>query len=181
MIISRTALPNSSLLYSIDKKYDYIDGFQASFTDAKSNLTVCEVAKAFLLSAPKWVQHLVTARNKIVGIFGLKVSRNADRSELVKNFNCEKGEQIGLFKVLGKSADEIILGEDDKHLNFRVSLFLERPQIDKQQARLTISTIVLFNNWLGRLYFLPVKPFHRFIVPIMMKGIIRQLQAQHLE
>src|SRR5262252_5602281 len=105
--------------------------------------------KHFWLSTTRWVQHLFTIRNKMVGILGLKVSRNVDRNELVKNFNCDKGEQIGLFKVFGKSADEIILGEDDKHLNFRVSLFLERPQIDKRQARLTVSTAVLFNNWFG--------------------------------
>ena len=179
MTISRTTKPpDNSLLYSIDKKYDYMDGFQTSFTEAKNGVTVCDIAKVFLLSAPRWVQHLFTVRNKMVGIFGLKVSRNVDRNELVKNFNCDKGEQIGLFKVFGKSDDEIILGENDKHLNFRVSLFLDRPQIDKRQARLTISTTVLFNNWLGRLYFLPVKPLHRLIVPRMIKGIVRQLQTQ---
>ena len=178
MTISRAKPPDNSLLYSIDKKYDYMDGFQTSFTEAKNGVTVCDIAKVFLLSAPRWVQHLFTVRNKMVGIFGLKVPRDVDRNELVKSFNCDKGEQIGLFKVFGKSDDEIILGENDKHLNFRVSLFLDRPQIDKRQARLTISTTVLFNNWLGRLYFLPVKPLHRLIVPRMLKEIVRQLQTQ---
>ena len=36
-----------------------------------------------------------------------------------------------------------------------------------------VSTIVRFNNWLGRLYFLPVRPIHRLIVPAMLRNGLR--------
>ncbi len=45
---------------------------------------------------------------------------------------------------------------------------------------LTISTTVQFNNHFGKLYFLLVRPFHRLIVPAMLKGIIRQIETKSL-
>ena len=75
-----------------------------------------------------------------------------------------------MFQVFDKNENELILGEDDKHLNFRISLF-----IDHQSKEIIITTTVIYNNWFGKLYFLPVKPFHRFIVPSMLKAIIKEL------
>jgi hypothetical protein len=41
----------------------------------------------------------------------------------------------------------------------------------------TLTTGVTMHNRLGRFYFALVKPFHRLIVPAMMRGIIRNLQG----
>jgi hypothetical protein len=76
------------------------------------------------------------------------------------------GARAGLFKLYQRTADELLLGEDDKHLNFRVSVLRQH---ESGYDWLMISTVVHFNNWLGRLYFLPVRPFHQRIVPWMMK------------
>ncbi|MHA7058657.1 DUF2867 domain-containing protein [Aquimarina sp. M1] len=86
-------------------------------------------------------------------------------------------EQVGIFKVFERYNHEIILGEDGNHLNFRVSLFLE-PKPDEKKD-FTISIIVNFNNWFGRLYFFPAKPFHKLIVPTMLQGTIKGLTAQN--
>ena len=116
-------------------------------------------------------------RNRIVSIFGLKTPDNVgDIQNKLDNFKCEPGEQLGLFKVFDKRENEIVLGEDDKHLNFRVSLFVEQLHGNEQKKELTITTTVVFNNWFGRLYFLPVRPFHKLIVPTMLKGTIRELE-----
>lgn len=48
--------------------------------------------------------------------------------------------------MFDKNENEIILGEDDKHLNFRVSLFIEQQSNNPQKKDLTISTTVEFNN-----------------------------------
>jgi hypothetical protein len=78
--------------------------------------------------------------------------------------------------VFHKTDHEIILGEDDKHLDFRVSLYLDE-NTETNQKQLTISTLVKFNNIFGKLYFMPVLPFHKLIVPTMLKGIIKQIHA----
>ncbi|MBK8635269.1 MAG: DUF2867 domain-containing protein [Saprospiraceae bacterium] len=116
----------------------------------------------------------------MVSIFGLKTAGDhKDRVSQLENFKWQVGEQLGLFKVYGINDREVVMGEDDKHLNFRVSMFLNEKPGDPAKKQLTISTVVQFNNWFGKLYFLPVRPFHKIIVPVMLKGIIKQLTLKN--
>lgn len=180
MTITKTKIPKSSLLNTNNMTYEYIDSFQGQFIDKFQNIGTTEVGKSFFSSGPKWIDKLFAFRNKLVGLFGLKTSgKLIDRQKMLDNFKCEKGEQMGLFKVFDKSADEIILGEDDKHLNFRVSLYIDHQNENKTDKKLIISTTVKFNNWFGRLYFLLVRPFHKLIVPTMLKGIIKNIEQQN--
>jgi hypothetical protein len=177
MAITKTDLPKLSILNISNKKYDFIDSFKGDLSDENNAINAQKVGRAFFTSSPKWVDKLFTLRNKIVSFFGLKTSGDiGDRQKQLDNFNCEVGEQLGLFKVFSSTENEVVIGEDDKHLNFRVSLFIEKHKTEVNKKTVTISTIAEFNNWLGRLYFLPVKPFHKLIVPAMLKGIIRELQ-----
>jgi hypothetical protein len=79
--------------------------------------------------------------------------------------------------VLEQNEREAVVGEDDKHLDFRVSIHLEPlPGSSAPYAyAFTLSTIVIFHNRAGRLYFSMVKPFHRLIVPAVMRGIAKRL------
>lgn len=179
MTITKTEIPKDSLLKNNNMSYDYMDSFQGQFIDKFQKIGTTEIGKSFFLSGPKWIDKLFAFRNKLVGFFGLKTSgKITDRQKMLHNFKCEKGEQIGLFKVFDKTDNEIILGEDDKHLNFRVSLFIDKQNENETNKRLIISTTVKFNNWFGRLYFLPVRPFHKLIVPTMLKGIIKNIEQQ---
>ena len=178
MNIIKTRLPANSILHRPDNTYNYVDSFQSILHDSNNTITSTDVGKAFFSSGPEWVGKLFTLRNKIASVFGLKTSGGlSNREQQLATFNCEPGEQLGLFKVFAKNESEVVLGEDDKHLNFRVSLFLE--QKESTQKMLTISTTVEFNNWFGRLYFLPVRPFHTLIVPSMLKGIIKKLEKRN--
>lgn len=177
MTVNNMELPDQSILNKDEKHYDYIDSYQIEFIDKKNNISPTEIGKAFFLSGPKWVEKLFALRNKIVGLFGLKTSGNTtDRKKQLDNFKCEPGEQLGLFKVFSKTNNEVVLGEDDRHLNFRVSLLLDQLLNETDKKTLTITTTVQFNNWFGRLYFSPVRPFHKLIVPAMLKGIIKELE-----
>ncbi len=159
--------PESSLLKNVP--HDYVDSYSAVL-NAK-DLIIEQVGISFFTSDPAWVGWLFALRNTIVSFLGLKTSNSeTDRQKLLAGFNCEVGQRLGLFKVFDKNEHEVIIGEDDRHLDFRVSLFL-----DRQSNKLIVSTIVKFHNWLGRLYFLPVKPFHKLIVPTMVKGMVKQL------
>ncbi|MCU0416652.1 MAG: DUF2867 domain-containing protein [Cytophagaceae bacterium] len=179
MKIIKTTLPENSILNLNSKKYDYVDSFHGILLDSENRLEPIDIGKAFFSSGPKWVTKLFNLRNKIVSVFGLKTSGNVvDRQHQLDHFQCDPGDQLGIFKVFNKTQNEIILGEDDKHLNFRVSLFLDLSKTDTTKKDLTISTTVEFNNWFGRIYFLPVRPFHTFIVPTMLKGIIKELEKQ---
>ncbi|MFT4031774.1 MAG: DUF2867 domain-containing protein [Siphonobacter sp.] len=174
MSISVTQLPEHSILKTIH--YDYVDSFAGDLNDRRQDITSTEIGKSFFKSAPKWVELLFALRNKLVGTFGLKTSENMNDRQL-DHFKCTPGEQLGIFKVYNKTENEVVLGEDDKHLNFRVSLYLDQQAANSEKKTLTISTAVTFNNFLGRLYFLPVKPFHKIIVCKMLQGIIHQLES----
>ncbi|MEJ7679516.1 MAG: DUF2867 domain-containing protein [Segetibacter sp.] len=152
MIILETNLPEFSIFNSNNKKYDYLDCFQGSLIDKENSLTPTDTCKAFLSSVPWWAKKLLALRNKIVSIFGLKVTGEFYTMQELDSFKYETGEQLGILKVFDRTRNEIVLGVDDKHLDLRVSLLLENSKIDKQKT-LTISTIVEFNNWFGRLYF----------------------------
>lgn len=178
MKISKSELPDKSLLKAGTASYDFVDSFQGSFIDKDGTINSTKIGKSFFASGPQWVEKLFTFRNKIVGLFGLKTSGTAhERKKIFDNFACNRGDQLGLFKVFDKTNNEVILGEDDKHLNFRVSLFIEKQPENDKKMKLIISTTVRFNNWFGRLYFLPVRPFHKLIVPAMLRGIIRKIET----
>jgi len=178
-LISKSQLPLQSIL-NIDKtKYDYIDSFSGILNDKQNTLTSTKLGKAFFTSSPEWIGKLFSLRNKIVSLFGLKTSGEiTDREQQLNNFNCEVGEQLGLFKVFHKSENEVVMGEDDKHLNFRISLFFKQKELEITKKEIIISTTVEFKNRFGKLYFLPVKPFHKVIVPSMLKSIIDNLEKK---
>ncbi|KXX67083.1 DUF2867 domain-containing protein [Flammeovirga sp. SJP92] len=177
MNITKTLLPEQSLLNQTN--FEYTDSFQGTLKDKNNLLNIKDIGKAFFTSSPKWIEHLFTLRNKIVAVFGLKTAgKITDRATQLSNFQCEPNEKMGLFRVYQRNENEVILGENDHHLNFRVSLYCAPSSESNEHKNLIISTTVQFNNKWGRLYFLPVKPFHQLIVPTMLKGIIRQLERQ---
>ncbi len=177
MKIHETELPKNSILNVPHDKYDYADSYQGTLTDKDNNISPTDIVKAFFTSGPKWVGALLVIRNKIVGVFGLKTGDDTpDLQEELDTFACEPNQQLGLFKVFDKSEHEVILGEDDKHLNFRISLLIENSKSDPEKKEVTISTTVVFNNWFGKLYFLPVKTFHKLIVKRMLKATIKELE-----
>ena len=179
MKITKSTLPKKSILNNL--KVDYIDSFRGDYFDTNNVISSQEIGKYFFTSAPKWTEGLFELRNKIVSIFGLRTSgKSNNRKELLDNFKCEPGEKLGLFTVYDRNENEVILGDDDKHLNFRISLFKENIPNTEGHKNLTISTTVKFNNWFGRLYFLPVKPVHKLIVPRMLKGILGQIEKERI-
>ncbi len=174
---NKSELPKQSILNTDKTKYDYIDSFSGILNDKQNTLTSTQLGKAFFTSSPEWVGKLFNLRNKIVSLVGLKTSgKMTDREQQLNDFNCEVGEQLGLFKVFHKNENEVVMGEDDKHLNFRISLFFKQKDLETTKKEIIISTTVEFKNWFGKLYFLPVSPFHKIIVPVMLKSIIESIE-----
>lgn len=90
----------------------------------------------------------------------------------------ESGERVGIFEVLARSTDEIVLGDNDRHLDLRVSLLVERGGRDGREKTLSVTTAVRLNDRLGRCYFCFIKPFHRMIVPAVVKRSLHRLESE---
>lgn len=175
MKIKKIEFPAKSVLSQGKEKFDYTDSFVGRLVGNGQNFDIAKIGKAFFTSGPTWGKKMFAFRNRVVGLFGLKTGAESNLAE-AGSFTCEVGDRVGIFKVFDKTSNEIVLGEDDKHLDFRVSLLFDKNQGGQDENSLTISTTVKFHNWLGVLYFLPVRPFHRLIVPAMLKNIIGKLE-----
>jgi hypothetical protein len=127
-------------------RVDYCDAY---WITASTDGSPEEIA-AQLFDLPKWVGGLMNLRNRLVRPFGLKTEEGV--------------EPVTLFPVIGRNDHEIIMGMVDKHLDFRVSVL-----IDRGKAFIYVTTIVHYHNRWGKAYFLLIKPFHRLIVHSIMR------------
>jgi hypothetical protein len=107
-------------------------------------------------SPPVIVRRLLRLRDFLVRPLGLRGASEA-------------GPLEG-FPVLGRRGDEVLMGLDDRHLDFRVSLRLL--QSGGAANALQLTTTVTFHGAPGRLYFALVRPFHRRIVPAMLRSAV---------
>lgn len=177
MKITKTKFPEGSVLFREETGFDYTDSFQGEVLDNQGNIGTAEISKAFFTSTPQWGKKMFAFRNSIVKMFGLKTGTDNSKPLTSDNFNLKVGEQVGIFKVFDQTNNEIILGENDKHLDFRVSILYDKASGNEGNF-LTISTTVKYHNWMGILYFLPVRPFHQLIVPVMLKKMIGKLESR---
>jgi len=182
MIIKKTSIPNDSILKIEEELFNYVDSYHGWFINKGNDVSLKEFVKLFISSGPKWVNTLMKIRDNIVGIFGLKTSNQlVEQVKHPNDIKLEIGEQLDIFVLLYKSENEIIVGGDDKHLNFRVSLQLEPLTEVTAKRELIITTCVKFNNLFGKIYFIPVKPFHNIIVKRTLVNIIKQLENKSLK
>jgi hypothetical protein len=168
--IKSVPLPASSALCAPTVPYDYADSYAAVLPD--SSMSAPDAAWDFFGQAPRWVGTLMRMRNSFVSLFGLKTGQSqkpVERRALVP------GQKVGLFRIYSASPTEVILGEDDRHLNFRVSVLVEPG--DQGKKNLVVSTVVHYQNRWGQMYFFFVRPFHRIIVPAMFRRMITRLAA----
>jgi hypothetical protein len=172
MKINKIAIPENSLIHGILPEVHYADCYSVDFQNERA-ITVEEVARTFFKSIPGWVLFLLDLRNWVVKWFGLKSENAREVLARLENDPIEPGKPFGIFKVIQKNANEILMGEEDKHLDFRVSIGLKSKT--GNDYAVSVATIVQFNHFSGRLYFLPVKPFHKLIVRSMMAILGRKL------
>lgn len=168
----RNELPSQSILKKECASYAYKDTYQVVIN--RQNVTNWEMVAALFHSTPAWFDSLAKMRDRLVSVFGLKLSAG-DPKLLVPPYR--EDQEIGFFRILQLAEREVILGNDDIHLNFRTSLLVTN---EAEGARLSVSTAVSTKNLLGKAYFGIVKHVHRLIVPIMTREMARIIDARAL-
>lgn len=175
MIKKYSRIPDQSVLKDEENLFDYIDSFQAEISGEEQQCSMSCIMELFSSSGPQWAGKLMKIRDRIVQLFGLKTSLASEEYNKLDAIQYEVGKQYGIFELFYKIDNEFVLGENDKHLNFKVSLLLESIA-NSQDKKLSITTAVKFNNIWGKLYFLPVKPFHKLIVRKTVENIISKIE-----
>lgn len=163
--------PNSLIFKAI--RVDYEDVFAIDIPSEKV-IKPEDLVPLFFDVFPNWFKALMFLRETIAKLIGLKTAHGIDIKQQLANFKGEKGESIALFHVFDRSEHEILTGETDKHLDFRLSFF-SKPKAENTY-QVSLATTVQYNGRLGKLYFFFVKPFHRLIVPVVLKRIAKRLE-----
>ena len=139
-----TQLPNAN----------YFDAFAGQLPRVESALQVARLVLERPFPLLRW---LLALRNLIVKPFGL-VTSSKDAPNHARF--------IGMFPILSASARVLVLGLDDRHLDFR--LVVEIPE-DQPQGTVIATTLVQTHGIWGKIYLAIVKPFHRWLVPQLIK------------
>ena len=113
---------------------------------APHGLDAIEATRVVFAHGPAWIRTLMRLRSELGRFVGLKPA------------------PAGGFPVVRQSADEVVLGFDDWHLDFRVVVAIAG-------GFATITTIVRWHNVWGRAYLAAIMPFHRAIAARMIEGV----------
>ena len=135
--------------------------FSDSFSTTNKEDSIGDIANLVFNTSPKWIEVLFKIRNKIVGFIGLKNDVPTDYKE-----GLEVGDYIKFFKIYYISENEMILGADDSHLNFRAII----SNVNSVEYNIRVTTLVKYNNKKGRIYMKIIKPFHRLVVMKMVSN-----------
>jgi hypothetical protein len=107
-------------------------------------------ADAVFRDPPAWVIAALGLRQALVGFVG--IARGGTSA----------------FDTLARTDDEVLLGTDDGHLDFRAS-------VRREPDRVVVSTVVTLHNRRGRGYFAIVRLVHPAVVQAMLGRAARRL------
>ena len=143
-----TAMPTTLLLAS-GIRDDWTNG-QRQPLSPNASADPAEWARVLFHEPSKAVTTTLAVRDRLVALVGLRTS--SDES----------------FRVVAREDDEVLIGSDDRHLDFRASIRCLDGAVD-------VITFVQIHNLLGRLYFLPVRLVHGAIVRRMLRRATMKL------
>ena len=154
------ALPPASRIVQTLPGADFADSYCCA--DRHPELSALQTYLTWVARTPAWMNALMALRNQAVRLVGLKHLGSLAPGQPNKPAEAYRvGQRLGIFTLRSVQADEVILGDDDKHLRVQVSLF-------KAEGRIWLSTVVHQHNRLGRIYMGVVGPVHRRIVPMLL-------------
>jgi hypothetical protein len=148
---AETAVPDTPLLAGALPRVDFADAHAVAVhpgapTDPQA------WADAVFRDPPRWVLAVLGLREALVRLVG--IARGGRSS----------------FDTVARAADEVLLGTDERHLDFRAS-------VRREPDRVVLSTVVTLHNRRGRAYFALVRPVHPVVVRAMLTRAARRLSG----
>lgn len=102
------------------------------------------------------------------------------RNLAMRPFGLKTDEIVQSLPVLHESAEEVVVGLNDDHLDFRTQFRTDTIRLGPDGPDLgliTLTTIVRTHNRVGRLYLVVIMPFHKLIVRSLLKRVAEKLMA----
>jgi hypothetical protein len=133
--VTLSRLPDDSRLHGRVGTGDFLDCYAVDAEVAPRQ------AAEIVVRFPGWARALLLLRRVLTAPFGLS------------NDGPEAADKLGPFPVELETGREVIAGFDDRHLDFRVSVYAAG-------GRVFLATWVHPHNLGGRLYLAAIMPFH---------------------
>ena len=155
----------------------YRDSYRAPLSHPQASVT--DIFHAIFAHRPIWMRLLFIIRNHIVAIWGLHAEPANAVMNPVTARHYAVGDNIGSWPIFNLTETELIAGRNDRHLDFRISIFREvenaadcvtanktdgatvNTPVDATSS-VIVSTVCEIHNTLGKIYLFFVIPFHRF-------------------
>ncbi len=155
--VRRVAPPPDSLISGWYPRSQLLDSYAVDLPSAPAGSMRRLAALAFE-DPPSWFRALLAIRDAAMRPLGVKSS---------SQLRDESGPaaRVDFFPILEERENEIVLGENDRHLDFRMSL-LRIPA--GRDTRIVATTAVHIHNRLGRAYIGAIRPFHHLVVSQIM-------------
>lgn len=157
--VDRIALPAETSLSSWFARAQLADAYAIRLPAAASS-DPAALASAALGSMPPGGSAIMFVRDMLVRPFGIRTT-----SAIAQAGRAMRRDTIGFFPVLACLPGEIILGEDDRHLDFRIS-FMVRERGGHRE--LVWTSVVRTHGLLGNAYLSAVRPFHPFAIKLCL-------------
>lgn len=160
--------PHDSVLASWFQIADLVDSYWVELPPGR-DYDARHLASELLGRPSAWFKALLAMRDAVMVPFGVKSSRR------IKAERSENAEVIDFFPVLLTSCDEVVVGENDRHLDFRTSVLVRKRESDGS-AKLIATTVVRCKNVLGRVYLCVIRPIHVLVVRSNLARVTKQLR-----
>ena len=154
---SQASLPHAAL-----PSADWGDAYAVSVVRPYANARAA--AEAAFETFPAWVYGLMALRNAVVGPLGLKTGNKRKAGE----------RRVGFFPFIAETDEQLIVGMDDRHLDFRCVVDVQPVQTGQE---IKITTVLKRHNGFGRAYLSFVLPFHRAILRMTMKRLAAETET----
>jgi hypothetical protein len=123
--------------------YQFADAYKVP---VPRRIDAIEATRLAFSHGPTWTRALMGLRNRLGRAVGLKPAPASG------------------FPMRRQSATEVVLGFDDKHLDFRIVVTVGG-------GFASVTTLVRWHNVWGRVYLAAIMPFHRAIAARMIEGV----------
>jgi hypothetical protein len=162
-------VPSDSVLAPLYVGADLLDAFAIYLpAGASDNLEV--LARVAFERQAEWIRALTWVRDAVMATGGVKSSRAIGAAAAARGL-----QVIGYLPLLSKSAGELVMGGDDRHLDFRVAVLLRTGAAGGRE--LVVVTVVHCHNPLGRTYLAVIAPFHRTILRTNLERAVRVMEG----
>ncbi len=169
--VGRVALPPETTLSLWFANAQLADAYAIRLPAAASS-DPAVLASAALGSMPRGGSVIMSVRDMLVRPLGIKTT-----PAIAQAGRATRHALIGFFPILERLEDEIILGEDDRHLDFRIS-FMVRERGGHRE--LVWTSVVRTHGFLGNAYLAAVRPFHRLAINLcLMMAAWRGWPGEH--